>query len=183
MTSTSAELLANLRGTWLIDSDRCELAFAARHMQLSTVRGTVNAISGQIVVGDTLEGSWVFAVVDLRSTTTRWKLRDKAIHSAKLLDVNSHETASYRSTAVRPDTSGDGFVVAGDLTFMDVTRPVSLSVQVTSAYGDASRPVFTARTELVRADFDFRLHEGPAFLDRAIAPVIPITIRIEPVAS
>lgn len=183
MTSTTAELIANLRGTWLLDAERCELAFAARHMHLHTVRGTVNAITGQIIVGDTVESSSVFAIIDLRSTDTRWKLRDKALQSAKLLNVEKHQSASYRSTSVRLDPSGEGIVVAGELTFMDVTRPVSLTVRVTGVEGDVARPVFTARTDLVRADFDFRLHEGPAFMDRAIAPIIPITIRVEPVAS
>lgn len=173
--TAQTELVA---GTWRIDPTRSELRFTIRHLKVQTVRGTVNGITGELVMGNDPAGSSVIATIDLRSVSTGMKMRDSAVRSGKLLDVETHPTATYRSTGVRP--VGGGFVVDGQLTFLGVTEALPLQVSVDSlpAGPEGPEPCFTAKAELRRADFGFVLHEGPAFMDRSLGAVIQIDIRL-----
>jgi polyisoprenoid-binding protein YceI len=178
--SSAAPDLTYVPGTWPIDATRSELRFTIRHLGLRNQRGTVNGVTGQIVVGDDPASSSVTATIDLSSVATGMKARDKAIRSRKLLDVEAHPTATYRSTGVRPGGTADEFLMDGELTFLGVTKPVPLRFRVDNRpSGPDGPPAFTAQAELHRDDFGFVLHEGPAFMNRSLGATVHLEIRLE----
>jgi polyisoprenoid-binding protein YceI len=152
-------------GTWTIDASHSEISFTVRHMAVSKVRGRLGSVSGEIVTHDEPGTSAVTAEVDVTSITTFNDQRDGHLKTGDFFDVENHPVATFRSTSVGHD--GDDFVLAGELTLKGVTRPVTLTVEVSGfgpdAYG-GTRAGFSARGQINRRDFgvefDARLDNG-----------------------
>src|SRR6266480_3983559 len=111
-------------GTWAIDPIHSDVSFNVRHMMVSKVRGRFSKFEGTIRMGDDFADSSVEASIEMGSIDTS----DGHIRSADFFDAATYPTMSYRSLRVRP--SGDGYVVAGDLTLHDVTRGVDLALDL-----------------------------------------------------
>ncbi|WP_432542674.1 YceI family protein [Kineococcus sp. SYSU DK002] len=152
-------------GTWTIDASHSEISFTVRHMAVSKVRGRLGTVSGQIVTSDEPGASSVTAEVDVTTITTFNEQRDGHLKSGDFFEVETHPHASFRSTSLHHD--GDDFVLTGDLTLKGVTRPVTLTVEVSGfgpdAYG-GTRAGFSAKGQINRRDFgvefDARLDNG-----------------------
>lgn len=180
---SATEIPGYTAGIWAIDPVRSELRFSVKHLGVQTVRGTLR-VEGQIVVADQPEDSTVAATIDLASVDTKSKGRDNAIRSAPLFDVANHPTAQYRSTGIRPDAAGrdpHDFLLDGELTFMGVTRPVPLRIQVERFIQDGApgRPIVTGAGQFNRRDFGLVYRIRPRFLDRGIGQSVHVDIRLE----
>nr|WP_238985738.1 YceI family protein [Kineococcus radiotolerans] len=154
-----------LTGTWTIDATHSEISFTVRHMAVSKVRGRLGSVSGEIVTGEDPAGSSVTAEIDVTTITTFNEQRDGHLKSGDFFAVETHPSASFRSTSLTHD--GEDFVLTGDLTLKGVTKPVTLRVEVSGfgpdAYG-GTRVGFSARGTINRRDFgvefDARLDNG-----------------------
>ncbi|GAA0315165.1 YceI family protein [Kineococcus aurantiacus] len=152
-------------GTWTIDETHSEVSFTVRHMAVSKVRGRLGSVSGRIVTSEVPSASSVTAEIDVTSITTFNDQRDAHVKSGDFFEVETHPTATFRSTSLGVD--GDDFVLAGELTLKGVTRPVTLTVEVSGfgpdAYG-GTRAGFSAKGQINRRDFgvefDARLDNG-----------------------
>ncbi len=93
--------------------------------------------------------------VDLDSIDTNDEKRDAHLRSADFFDTDVHPTMTFRSTSVRRG-KGDRWIVTGDLTLNDVTRPIDLEVSyegsATTPWGTTSIG-FSATGKLNREDF------------------------------
>jgi polyisoprenoid-binding protein YceI len=164
-TGTLPAVPGYLTGTWTIDATHSEVSFTVRHMAVSKVRGRLGSVSGEIVTTDDPAASTVTAEVDVTSITTFNEARDEHVKSGDFFEVESHPTASFRSTSLTHD--GDDFVLTGDLTLKGVTKPVTLGVEVSGfgpdAYG-GTRAGFSAKGTINRRDFgisfDAKLDNG-----------------------
>ncbi|MEZ0493485.1 YceI family protein [Kineococcus sp. TBRC 1896] len=152
-------------GTWTIDASHSEISFTVRHMAVSKVRGRLGSVSGEIVTSEEPGRSSVTAEVDVTTITTFNEQRDGHLKTGDFFDVETHPVATFRSTAFGHD--GDDFVLTGDLTLKGVTRPVTLTVEVSGfgpdAYG-GTRAGFSAKGRIDRrefgVEFDARLDNG-----------------------
>jgi polyisoprenoid-binding protein YceI len=141
-------------GTWAIDPAHTVVSFSARHLVAAKVRGALRTFSGTITIGDTPEASSVEVTIDAASIDTGVEDRDTHLRSADFLDVATHQTLEFRSTAVR--SAGDGYEVSGDLTIRDTTRPITLTMEylgiATDPWGN-EKALFSAGTTLNREDW------------------------------
>ena len=152
-------------GTWTIDASHSEVSFTVRHMAVSKVRGRLGAVSGELVTAEDPARSGVTATVDVTSLTTFNEQRDAHVHSGDFFDVVNHPSATFASTGLTHD--GGDLLLTGDLTLKGVTRPVTLTVEVSGfgpdAYG-GYRAGFSAKGRIDRRDFgisfDARLDNG-----------------------
>lgn len=142
-------------GVYEIDPAHSEVAFVARHLVFSKVRGRFERFNAVVTIGSGPEDSGVEATIEAASITTGSAQRDEHLRSGDFLDVASFPALRFRSTAVER-TGQTSLLVHGDLTIRDVTRPVTLSVAYegagTDPWGNA-RAAFTATTEIDREDF------------------------------
>jgi polyisoprenoid-binding protein YceI len=147
--TAAIQIPSYIAGTWDIDPVHSDVSFSVRHMMVSKVRGRFGTFSGEITTGQDITGSTVTATID-----TNNEQRDNHIRSADFFDVTTHPTWTFTSSAVRVD-DGDLFL-DGELTIKGVTRPVSMSLEVTGfgpdAYG-GTRAGFSAATTINRNDF------------------------------
>lgn len=166
-------------GTWTIDPAHSTVGFSVRHLMVSKVRGRFDDFSGAITVADDGTPS-VTAEVSIASVSTGNEQRDTHLRSAEFFDVEKYPTATFTSTAVRPD--GDDYVLDGDLTIKGVTRPVSLALEfngVNAGMGQGEVAGFEASVVLNRRDFgidiDMPLETGGA----VVGDKVTVTLEIE----
>jgi len=176
MTSVQTQDKATLPspGKWEIDPSHSPVQFGAKHLGLSKIRGHFSNYSAEIHVGETLEESRVQAVIDASSIDTQLDMRDEHLRSPQFLDVARFSEIRFVSTAIEP--AEERWLVRGDLTIRDVTKPVALEVVY---HGDADDPMtqvkragLSARLEIEREDFGIRLG-GP------MATLVGKTVEIE----
>jgi polyisoprenoid-binding protein YceI len=171
-------------GTYQLDPAHKRIGFLARHMMVSPVRGEFMAATAQITVADDPLASSVTATIDAASISTGNPDRDAHLSSGDFLDVANYPTLEYRSIGIgrhetedpiffwarlkgyrqglrdggppAPAHSAGRFVLAGELTVKDVTRPVDLQVEFggarTDPYGQEIFG-FSATTEINREDY------------------------------
>lgn len=143
-----------LPGTWSLDPAHSELGFTVRHMMVSKIRGRFRAFGGTAKITPDLAGSVVEVAIDATSFESGSEDRDEAVRGTEYLDVKTFPEYTFRSTGLREN--GDAYVMAGDLTIRDVTRPVELRFEYNGGTKDPfgnDRIGFSAQGEINRKDF------------------------------
>jgi polyisoprenoid-binding protein YceI len=167
-------------GTWMIDPAHTTVGFAVRHL-MSRVRGTFSEISGQIVTGPRPARSTVTATVGMASVNTGNHMRDDQLRSADFFDAARYPVMTFTSAVVRP--AGGSWVLAGDLTIRDVTRPVELEVDFlgTDPAGlqGETRIGFAARGVISRRDFGVTFGLAADGARVVIGDKVDLTIDVE----
>jgi polyisoprenoid-binding protein YceI len=142
-------------GTFALDPHHTTVGFIARHLVVSKVRGSISEVSGSITIAENPLDSSVVAVMKAASINTGSAGRDEHLRSGDFLDAETYPDLTFRSTGVT-NVSGGEFVLSGELTIRDVTRPVQLKVEFD---GFTVNPwgkevvAFTATTEIDREEF------------------------------
>jgi polyisoprenoid-binding protein YceI len=126
-------------------------------MMISTVRGGFKDVSGALDFNrEHPEKSSVEATINAASIWTGVADRDAHLRSADFFEAEKYPTITFQSAKV--DIVGEGKAkVTGDLTIRDVTRPVTLNVEL---LGEVKNPFtgtttvgFSAKTKINREDF------------------------------
>lgn len=141
---------------WKFDQAHTFASFSGRHMMVTTVRGKLGTVSGQIEFDPANPAaSTVEATIDAAGLNSGVADRDNHLRSADFLDVANFPTIVFKSTRVEP-TSENTAKVYGDLTIRGVTRPVVFDAeylgQTPSPFGD-TRAGFTGTTKINREDW------------------------------
>jgi polyisoprenoid-binding protein YceI len=155
MTTTTIERKA-LTGTWTLDPSHTQLGFAARHAMVTTVRGGFHDVAGTLHL-DAEDPTRSAAEVTVQAASIDSGVADRDAHlrSGDFLDVEKFPTLSFRSTSAR-ESGDDEYVLSGDLTIRDVTRPVELKISHLGAASDPFgnlRAGFEGSTVISRKDF------------------------------
>jgi polyisoprenoid-binding protein YceI len=184
MTTAPADVAipGYLAGTWRADPIHSEIAFSARHLMISKVRGRFTGYDVTIVTSDDLLSSTVTATIDLASIDTGNEQRDNHLRSADFFEVEKYPTMEYRSTAIRP--ADGGLVIDGDLTLHGVTRHVPLAVEVNGFTPDpwgGQRAGFSATAQINRRDFGIDITVPMDAGGVALGDKVSISIEIQAV--
>ncbi|KHO22561.1 hypothetical protein A5761_03870 [Mycolicibacterium setense] len=166
-------------GTWAIDPVHSSINFAVRHLMVSKVRGSFETFSGAITVAEDGTPS-VSATIEVNSIDTGNEQRDAHVRSADFFDAENHPTATFVSTAVRPD--GDDYILDGDFTLKGVTKPVSLKLEyngVNPGMGQGAVAGFEASVVLNRKDFGIDIDMPLETGGTVIGDKVTITLEIE----
>jgi len=142
-------------GDWNVDPAHSELAFIARYLMVTKVRGGFTDFSGTLHIAEKPEESWVEMTIKAASIDTGTPDRDKHLRSADFLDVERFPELRFKSTKVEL-TGGTSLTVTGDLTIRDVTKPVVLDAEFQGIAKDpwgGTRAAFSATTEIDREEF------------------------------
>ncbi|MGW5556655.1 YceI family protein [Micromonospora sp. NPDC003944] len=161
-------------GTYALDVAHKRVGFVARHMMVSKVRGEFNEATATITVAEDPLQSSVVATIQAASVDTTQADRDAHLRSPEFLDADKFPTLEFRSTGVKSRRGGE-FVLAGELTIKDVTRPVELEVEFEgvgrSPFGQDIFG-FSASTEIDREEFgltwNVALETGGVLVSRKI---------------
>jgi len=101
--------------TWTIDPNHSQVNFGIKHLQVSTVRGSISGVTGNVIWDEKNPSkSSVEATINTTTVTTNNEKRDAHLKSPDFFNVEKFPTMTFKSTAV---TSANGKLqVVGDLT-------------------------------------------------------------------
>lgn len=159
---------------WTLDPAHSAVTFSAKHMMITTVRGSVAIRDFSLAFDPTdLPASSVRVSLGAASVDTGQDARDQHLRSADFLDAETHPTMDFVSTRIEP--AGDDYRIHGDLTIRGVTRPVVLEAEfggtVPNMQG-GTRAAFSATTTIDREDFgltwNVALEQGGWLVSKAI---------------
>jgi polyisoprenoid-binding protein YceI len=153
-------------GSFQIDPVHTFVTFRAQHLVVGRVQGQFETVSGTITIADDPVESHVEVSIEAASIATHMPARDDDLRSPAFLDVANYPHLTFRSTDITELPSGS-WLITGDLTIKDVTRPTELTVEFGGAVADPFgnlRVGFHAATTISRRDygltFDLELHTG-----------------------
>ena len=139
------------------DKSHANLSFTYNHLGYSTTDGRFGDWEGVLMIDqDNPSNSSVEFTIKIDSLDTFWADRDTHLKSPDFFDAAKFPQATFKSTKV-VKTGEKQLEATGDLTIRDVTKQVTLDVQVT-ALGDhpmAKKPAagFAVTTTLNRSDY------------------------------
>lgn len=146
----------DLNGHWTIDPGHSRLGFSARHAMISTVRGSFNDVTGDIHVDvDDLDSATARVVLQAASVDTRNAQRDEHLRSPDFFDVERFPEITFVSTHIE-EIRERAYIVSGDLTIRDVTKPITVPLELGGVMVDAFGAVragFEGSRRINRRDF------------------------------
>ena len=163
---------------YVLDKSHAHVTFAVSHLGFSMVRGQFREFEATI---DFDPGNVEATKVDFRikseSVDTFWKARDRDLRGKNFLNVKDHPWITFKTTSVVP-TGTDTADVTGDVTILDVTKPVTFKARLNKLAPspfkkDTTIAGFSVTGQLDRRDF------GMTFAAPAIGAVIDIKLELE----
>lgn len=151
-----ADLPLSPTGVWKFDPNHTQVGFSIRHLGISTVHGFFADFSGEATIGLDAATSSVELTARTASINTGNTWRDGHLVGPDFFDSERFPEMTFRSTSIVE--AGDGYVVGGDLTVKDVTKPVSfqLTFNGTNVFpvDESTHAGFLATTGIRRSEFD-----------------------------
>ena len=139
--------------TWRLDPAHTDIAFSAKHMMITTVRGSFGDVDGTLVI-DEADAPTARGEIRVRtaSINTGFGARDEHLRSADFFDAATYPQIVVRFDGVEP-TGPDRFRVSADITIRDITRSVPFDVEyvgTTTNMRGGRHIAFTARAKIDR---------------------------------
>lgn len=175
--------------TWTLDPAHSAVTFSAKHMMITTVRGTMPIRDFTLDFDPRdIPASSVRVSLDAASIDTGHEARDQHLRSADFLQTETHPTIDFASTRI--ERAGDDYRIHGDLTIRGVTLPVVLDASfggIVPNMQGGSRAAFSATTKINRDDFGLNwnvaLEQGGWLVSKDIKVEMDIATVAESVAA
>jgi polyisoprenoid-binding protein YceI len=168
--------------TWTIDASHSHVAFAVRHLMISTVRGEFGDVSGTATWNaEHPERSEVAVRIGASSINTREPQRDAHLRSADFFDAEQFPALTFVSRRVGGDLSGE-FTLVGDLTIRGVTREIVLKGAAEGVTRDpwgGERAGFSVSGTINRRDFGLTWNQALETGGVVVSDEVKLTIDLE----
>ena len=114
---------------WNLDPTHSEVGFKVRHMMITNVTGSFSKFDVQAETqGDDFSTAKISFTADLSSISTGNADRDNHLKSGDFFNAETHPQIKFVSTKLQKKDE-DTFVLNGNLTIRDVTKPVKFDVE------------------------------------------------------
>jgi polyisoprenoid-binding protein YceI len=167
--------------TWTLDPAHTDISFSAKHMMITTVRGSFADVEGTLEIDDA-DASAARGEIRVRaaSLSTGFEARDTHLRSADFFDVEAYPEIVVRFDGVEP-VKGDDYRVTADLTIRDVTKPVTFEVEhvgETTNFQGGRHIAFTAKATIDREawglNWNMALEAGGWLVGKEIKLVVEV---------
>lgn len=143
--------------TWKVDPAHSEIQFKVRHLMITTVTGYFRKFDLEVITEeeDFTRASRVIFTADINSIDTNNAQRDTHLKSPDFFSADQYPQLKFEGKKFEKD--GDEYILHGDLTIREVTKPISVKVEyagtVVDPYGQV-KAGFTVDGKLKRKDFN-----------------------------
>ena len=167
--------------TYQIDPKHSAARFKVRHMMIANVGGEFNGVSGTVDFDPAKpDQARIDASIDANSLHLGDPARDAHVKGPDFLNVAQFPAITFKSSKVT--AAGSGYKVAGDLTLLGVTKPVTLTVdglspEITDPWSGQRRGL-SAVTTVNRKDFGMGWN-APAGGGVMLSENVEITLDLE----
>jgi polyisoprenoid-binding protein YceI len=167
---------------WKSDVAHSSIQFSVRHMMIAEVTGSFDSFDITMVQqGDSYADGKITAVLETKSINTKVVDRDNHLRSPDFFDAEKYPTISFKSTSFEQKEE-DRFVLHGDLTIRDITKPVIFNVeylgQTVDPWGNL-RSAFKATTKINRYDFGLQWNQALETGGVLVGKEVTITITAQ----
>ena len=163
-----------------LDPNHTATHFAAKHLLISTVQGSIPIKSTSVTLGEDYIPTSVEATMEMTKIDTHNEKRDGDLRSERFLDVAQYPEMTFKSTKITHQ--GNNLVINGDLTIRGVTKPVVLNGTIEGTVKDnrgRTHVGYAASTKIDRRDFNV----GSTIPAAVVSNEIDITIEAEAIVS
>jgi polyisoprenoid-binding protein YceI len=123
--------------TYKIDADHSDIMFKVKHLMISTVSGIFKTFDATLEIDENdFTKANVYFEADTASVDTKNEQRDAHLKSDDFFNAEQFPKMTFKSTSVERK-SGEEYVLNGDLTIRDITKPIALNVEFN---GDVTDP-------------------------------------------
>jgi polyisoprenoid-binding protein YceI len=189
MTATAEATATGTTTRWSLDPAHTLVEFSAKHIMITTVKGRISDVSGEIVVDEANPAaSTVHAELGAASLDTGVGQRDDHLRSADFLDVENHPKLTFVSKRVEGLSlrAGSSFTLVGDLSIHGVTREVSLEVEYEGRGNDpwgGERISFSAKGKIDRRDYGLTWNQALEAGGLLVSNDIKIAIEVQAIRA
>lgn len=180
-TATQATTIPGYKtGTWTVDTSHSEVGFSIRHIMVSKVKGRFSNFQATFVTAENPLDSSVTASAEVASVDTRDANRDAHLRTGDFFEAEKYPTIDFVSTGVRQN--GDDYLVDGNLTIKDVTKPVTFDFEfggfAQDPYGNYKAGA-TAKTVVNREDFGLTYNAALETGGMLLGDKVTITLELQ----
>jgi len=167
--------------TWRLDPAHTDIAFSAKHMMLTTVRGSFGDVDGTLQI-DESEAPTASGEIRVKtaSVNTSFGARDEHLRSADFFDAATYPEIVVRFDGVEP-TGTDRYKVNADVTIRDVTKSVPFDVEyvgTTTNMKGGRHIAFTAKAKIDREAWGLKwnmaLEQGGWLVGKEIKLIVEV---------
>jgi len=160
-----------------IDPGHTRVLYRISHLGFSEMPGRFNDIKGTVHFDPAdVSTAAVDITINAASVSMDHDVLDKKLLGKEFFNVEQYPTITFKSTAVEKTGEKRG-TVTGDLTFLGVTKPVTLNVRFNkkgwNEYMGSEQVGFTAWGKIKRSDFGFTAYA------EHLGDTVPLRIEVE----
>ena len=123
--NTKTSIMENMK--WEIDPSHSEMLFKIKHLEIATITGRFDEISGTAETEEDFENAVFSFTANVNSIDTNNKNRDTHLKSADFFDAEKYPKITFQSTKFK--RIGDStFEIIGKLTIKEITKPTILHI-------------------------------------------------------
>jgi polyisoprenoid-binding protein YceI len=141
---------------WNVDPVHSEIGFKVKHMMITNVSGSFEKFDAEVETDDSdFTTAKIQFTADINSITTGNKDRDNHLKSADFFDAANYAELKFISSKLEKEDD-ENYVLHGNLTIRDVTKPIKLDVEFGGIGKDPwgnQKAGFTITGKIKRTDF------------------------------
>jgi polyisoprenoid-binding protein YceI len=142
---------------WIADPVHSEIQFKVKHLMITTVTGYFKSFNLDVETegNDFTKESKILFTADINSISTNNAQRDTHLKSADFFAAEQHNQLKF--TGKNFKKSGGEYILYGDLTIRNITKPIELEVEFGGIIKDPwgqTRAGFTVEGKINRKDFE-----------------------------
>lgn len=116
------------QGKWVLDPTHSEIQFKVKHLVISTVTGTFKSFEASLnTQNEDFSDAEISFSIATNSIETNQADRDNHLKSADFFDAEQYPAITFKSTSFTKE--GDDYILKGDITIKDVTKPIKFDVE------------------------------------------------------
>jgi polyisoprenoid-binding protein YceI len=117
--------------SWEIDTSHASANFAAKHLMISTVNGSLGDVTGKVNVDDKdFTKSTFEASIDVKGISTKNGKRDDHLKAKDFFEADKFAAITFKSTKIEK-VSDTKFKITGDLKIKDKSKSIVLDAEIT----------------------------------------------------
>lgn len=145
--------------TFKIDAAHSEITFRVKHLMISNVSGSFSKFNAEMeCLNDDFTDAKVKFEADVNSVSTGNAQRDAHLLTDDFFNATQYPRISFKSSSIEKKGE-DEYILNGNLTIRDISKPVSLKVQyegsMTDFYGQ-EKAGFEISGKISRKDFGLK---------------------------
>ena len=141
--------------TYKIDAAHSDIIFKVKHLMITTVTGQFKSFDATLTAeAEDFSDAAVTFTADINSVDTRSEQRDAHLKSDDFFAAEKYPELKFTSTSF--GKNGNGYILKGDLTLRDVTKPIELHADFNGVVVDPwgqTKVGFEAEGKIKRKEF------------------------------